>query len=162
RRAVAVEVVALDIEAVDVPARSGRDDEVIGGLVVERVVRPAEVLRARRVGAQVVVLVVEDASRWRRGSRRWRWRRRPRWRRRWRWRRRRRRRWRRRARWRRRWRSREVQLLRARQRGRVPVAAAGRDQGVPDQRGGCERALLVETGSACPGIRGRIEADDVV
>src|SRR5439155_1167339 len=38
RQTITVEVIALDIEAVDHPARPGRDNEVISGLIIERIV----------------------------------------------------------------------------------------------------------------------------
>jgi hypothetical protein len=54
-----VEVVALDLDQVDVPTNAARDDEVVCSLVVEGVRRGLEVLGARRARGRVVVLVVE-------------------------------------------------------------------------------------------------------
>lgn len=63
RRARAVEVRALHLDARHVPARAGGDFEVVGRLVVERVERGFEVLRARADRSGMVVLVVEDVPR---------------------------------------------------------------------------------------------------
>jgi hypothetical protein len=47
-RAAAVEVHALNVDTLDAPAVPTGDDEVIRELIVERIVRRLEVLRARR------------------------------------------------------------------------------------------------------------------
>jgi hypothetical protein len=52
----------LDFHAGHVPTRTGRDDEVVGSLVVERVGRRLVVLRVRRDRARVVVLVVQHVA----------------------------------------------------------------------------------------------------
>jgi hypothetical protein len=60
RRARAVEVRALHLDARHIPARTGGDFEVVGRLVVEWVERGFEVLRVRADRSGMVVLVVED------------------------------------------------------------------------------------------------------
>ncbi len=57
-----VVVDALHVDAVDVPADPGRDDEVVGELGVVFLERRLESLRGDRGRAGVVVLVVEDAT----------------------------------------------------------------------------------------------------
>ena len=64
RRARAVEVLAADLDRVDVPTEAAGDDEVVRGLVVVRVERRLVVLGVRGERPRVVVLVVKrDAKR---------------------------------------------------------------------------------------------------